>query len=347
MNAALRDVDLRSSPGFPYMRLGRTNEDVLGLHRSLVVDLVVHRLMILQEFPAEFIRSLSSDALVSCGFCDPIRVFVKNELHSREKVAQGRMRLIMSVSLVDQLVERVINSAQNKLEILSWQHIPSKPGMGLDDESLASLERQIKSMKNPLSSDVSGFDWSVSQEWLDFDARVRQQLTCEPFDLHLKRSWCLGNSLLVFSDGVVWKQTLPGVQKSGSYNTSSTNSRIRAALAREVAARVDGVGACIAMGDDAVEDSAIQELAPIYLEYGFRLKEVSRDIEFCAYAFNLKGGFEPVRWHKMLANLLWTQPRNSEHANELLCALRYELRHSPHSQRAECVIAAVNWGGGN
>jgi hypothetical protein len=295
----------------------------------------------------DFVRTLSASELVECGFADPIRVFVKNELHGRVKVAQGRMRLIMSVSLVDQLVERVLNAGQNRLEIQKWDSIPSKPGMGLDDESLASLERQIKSMRSPLSSDVSGFDWSVSQDWLDLDAWVRQELTAESDQMHLKRSWCLGNSLLVFSDGVMWQQTQPGVQKSGSYNTSSTNSRVRALLAHEVSERVGGVGDCIAMGDDAVEDSDVQELAPIYLEYGYRLKEVSRDIEFCAYRFDLRGKFEPVRWHKMLANLLWTKPRNAEHARELLVALRYELRHSPHLQRAECLIAAVNWGGGN
>lgn len=347
MEVALGDVDLRSSPGYPYMRLARTNGDLLATHRSLVVELAVHRLQVLQEYPVDFIRSLRAKELVECGFADPIRVFVKNELHGAVKVAQGRMRLIMSVSLVDQLVERVLNAAQNRLEIQEWERIPSKPGMGLDDESLASLERQIKSMEFPLSSDVSGFDWSVSQAWLDLDAAVRQVLTCEVDDMHLKRSWCLGNSLLVFSDGVMWQQTLPGVQKSGSYNTSSTNSRVRALLAHEVAVACGGVGDCIAMGDDAVESTRTQELAPIYLEYGYRLKEVSRDIEFCAYRFNLRGGFEPVRWHKMLANLLWTKPRNLEHARELLVALRYELRHSPHLQRAECVIAAVNWGGGN
>lgn len=344
---AMAKLDPKSSPGYPYMRLGRTNGEVLGAHASLIEDLAVRRLVDLWESDFDDLAALSAQELVDCGYCDPIRVFVKNELHGRLKVAQGRMRLIMSVSVVDQIVERVLNGAQNGAEINAWESIPSKPGMGLGDEGLFTLEASFKSMKQPLSSDISGFDWSVSAWWLDCDARARALLTGLGRDMHRKRALCLGRSLLVFSDGVVWAQTEDGVQKSGSYNTSSTNSRIRFMLAALVARRGGWTGDACAMGDDAVEDSPVDDLAPAYQQLGFRLKEASRDIEFCAYRFNLAGGFEPVRWHKMLANLLWSKPRDATAAAELLVALRHELRHSPHLSRAEGLITAVGWGGGN
>jgi hypothetical protein len=344
---AMQKLDPKSSPGYPYMRLGRTNGDVLAAYSSLIEDLAVRRLKDLWEADLEELAELSAQDLVDCGYCDPIRVFVKNELHGKIKVAQGRMRLIMSVSVVDQLVERVLNGAQNNCEISKWEDIPSKPGMGLGDEGLLTLQANFKAMQNPLSSDISGFDWSVSAWWLDCDARARAMLTGLGHDMHRKRAMCLGRSLLVFSDGVVWAQTVDGVQKSGSYNTSSTNSRIRYMLAALVAKRGGWDGAACAMGDDAVEDSPDEDLAPAYLQLGFRLKEVSRELEFCAYRFDLCGGFEPVRWHKMLANLLWTKPRDTSAANELLVALRHELRHSPHLSRAEEIITAVGWGSGN
>lgn len=340
-------LDRKSSPGYPYMRLARTNGELLDLHASLIEDLAVRRLEDLWASDLDEIALYDAEELVDCGLCDPIRVFVKNELHGRLKVSQGRMRLIMSVSVVDQLVERVLNGTQNNVEIGMWEDIPSKPGMGLGDEGLWSLEACFRKMRHPLSSDISGFDWSVSAWWLDCDARAREMLTGVGRQMHRKRAMCLGRSMLVFSDGVVWTQTQDGVQKSGSYNTSSTNSRIRYMLAALVARRGGWSGEVAAMGDDAVEDSPEDDLAPAYLELGFRLKEASRDIEFCAYKFDLAGGFEPVRWHKMLANLLWTKPRDMAHANELLVALRHELRHSPHLRRAEEIVAAVGWGSGN
>lgn len=339
---------MKSSPGYPYMRLGRTNGELLAVHSGLVSQLATARLTAMATTPLELLRSYTAAELVEFGFCDPVRVFVKNELHSESKVLEGRFRLIMSVSIVDQIVERVLNGRQNNLEIESWQTIFSKPGMGLDDDGLKSLEDQIARMANPLSSDISGFDWSVSQEWLDLDARCRAILTGDRLEMHLKRSCCLGYSLFVLSDGTLLAQEgWRGVQKSGSYNTSSTNSRIRAMLALLVGSWRGYQADVIAMGDDAVEDSPDDDLATSYLQLGFRLKEQSRDIEFCAYGYDLHGGYRPVRWHKMLASMLWTKPRDELHKQELLVALAHELRHSPHRDRAMQAVAAVGWGGGN
>lgn len=338
-----------SSPGYPLMRIARTNGELLALHRELVVGLAVARLRLLQfSDPAE-LRRLSAGELVERGYTDEVRLFVKNELHSELKVSQGRMRLIASVSVIDQLVERVLNGPQNREEIRLWEAIPSKPGMGLHDEGLLSLERQIRELGDDAqSSDVSGFDWSVAQWMLDWDARVRAQLCAAgPLaNMFESRAVCLGLSRFVFSDGEVWDQVTPGIQKSGSYNTSSTNSRLRVLLAWLCAWCEGYDGRCIAMGDDAVESAPVsaEVLAETYALFGFRLKEVSRAIEFCAYSFSLNGAFEPVRWHKMLASVLATSVRDSEHERDLLVALEHELRHSRHKDRAFAILRASGWG---
>lgn len=330
------------------MKLGRTNGEVLDLHRSLVIEAVVERLnAIMACDDEEALRQMSAAEYVELGLTDEVRVFVKNELHSDVKVKQGRMRIIMSISLLDQLVERVLNGPQNNAEIAKWETIPSKPGMGLHDEGLASLERQIRALGNPVSSDISGFDWSVQQWMLDLDAEVRSQLcgANRLSHMHAVRAILLGKSRFVFSDGVVWDQEFPGIQKSGSYNTSSTNSRIRVMCGWLVAKRRGEVPAIIAMGDDAVENSTEPEmLREEYAKLGFEIKEVSTDIEFCAYAYDMRGGYKPVRWHKMLATFLTKEPRDDDHAKELVCAAVHELRHSPHLQRLAEAIRVSGWG---
>lgn len=349
VEAAVAALDADSSPGYPLMRIARTNGELLALHRELVVGLAVARLRLLQASDPEKLRGMSAGELVESGYTDEVRLFVKNELHSELKVSQGRMRLIASISVIDQLVERVLNGPQNREEIRLWEAIPSKPGMGLHDEGLQSLERQIRGLGEfAQSSDISGFDWSVTQWMLDWDAKVRAQLCAAgPLSVMFEsRAVCLGLSRFVFSDGEIWDQLVPGVQKSGSYNTSSTNSRLRVLLAWLCAWCEGYEGSCIAMGDDAVEHAPVPAsvLAAAYGAFGFRLKEVSRAIEFCAYGFDLEGGFEPVRWHKMLAAVLATSVRDAAHERDLLVALEYELRHSRHKDRAFSIIRAVGWG---
>jgi mRNA-degrading endonuclease RelE of RelBE toxin-antitoxin system len=126
-----------SSPGYPYMLWAKTTSELIStMGETWLVDLVYYRIVLLMLTPAWRIRRLSAVERVEWGLVDPVRVFVKNELHSTKKVRQGRYRLIMSISVVDQLVDRVFSTEQNSEEIRHWKHIPSKPGMGLDDEGL-------------------------------------------------------------------------------------------------------------------------------------------------------------------------------------------------------------------
>lgn len=363
------------------MRLAPTNADLVGQHRQLLVDLAAHRLFLLWNTPLEEIRARSAEQLVQDGFCDEVRVFVKNDLHSLEKLAQGRVRLISSVSVVDQIVERVLNGAQNNREIEQWGSLRSKPGMGLHDEALHSLADQIGRLtrrgrvrrgrgrtfekRGARSSDVSAFDWSVDQWALELDARIRATLTGCGADMHLKRARCLGLAVFVFSDGIVWQQLTPGIQKSGSYLTSSTNSRIRAMLARLVgrrqAIKYDKQnaedGEVMAMGDDCIEtapwiapglsiEEEAEEIRECYASLGYTLKDWSDSLEFCSYSFRLDGPsavFAPVRWHKMLATTLATRPRDLEHKQSLLVALKWNLRHTDLWDHAYHLLCASGW----
>nr|WNK15295.1 MAG: RNA-dependent RNA polymerase [Polerovirus monocotyledonae 2] len=242
-------------------------------------------------------EDMTAEQLVQNGLCDPIRLFVKGEPHKLSKLIEGRYRLIMSVSIVDQLVARVLFQNQNKREIALWRAIPSKPGFGLSTDEqtrdfVSSLSAVVgtspetlcdswKSLVRP--TDCSGFDWSVAYWMLEDDITVRNHLTLELNEAtkRLRNAWlkCISNSVLCLSDGTLLAQSLPGIQKSGSYNTSSSNSRIRVMAAYHV-----GADWAIAMGDDCLEspNSNLTE----YKELGFKVEE-SEKLEFCSHIFEI------------------------------------------------------------
>nr|QNB17816.1 P2ab [Southern bean mosaic virus] len=286
------EINEKASPGVPLSRLASTNKDLLKRHLELVALCVTERLFLLSE--AEDLHNKSPVDLVQMGLCDPVRLFVKQEPHASRKVKEGRFRLISSVSLVDQLVERMLFGPQNQLEIAEWEHIPSKPGMGL------SLQRQAKSLFDDLrvkhsrcpaaEADISGFDWSV-QDW-ELWADVEMRIVLGGFGQKLSiaarnRFSCFMNSVFQLSDGTLIEQQLPGIMKSGSYCTSSTNSRIRCLMAELI-----GSPWCIAMGDDSVE-GWVDGAKDKYMRLGHTCKDYKPcatsisgrlyEVEFCSH----------------------------------------------------------------
>lgn len=341
------DLNLDASPGYPWCFWAPDKRGFIErIGEDGLIRLVWERLRALDTMePSGY--SAAGAVLNNCA--DPIRLFVKNELHSREKVQQGRMRLIMSVSVVDELIERFLCTDQNYMEIGEWATIPSKPGMGLDDDSLHTIIGNLSEFSDPVQTDVSGFDWSVKGWMLQLEAEARILLNRSEQDsryarLMRNRVLCLSQAVLVLSNGQVFIQSKPGVQKSGSYNTSSTNSRIRWMLAQFA-----GAGRAMVMGDDAVEEYAAGALEK-YAAYGMRMKEYKRTtleegVEFCATSFRRSvDQCQPVKWTKMLANLLTKKPATELDELQLLRQFEHEMRYSPHLDFACSVIVLSGWG---
>nr|WIL96165.1 putative RNA-dependent RNA polymerase P1-P2 fusion protein [Carrot polerovirus 2] len=311
---AILSLELEAGVGVPFVAYGkRTHRDWVENPQLLPVlaRMTFDRLQKISEVNFE---AMTPEELVQNGLCDPIRLFVKGEPHKQSKLDEGRYRLIMSVSLLDQLVARVLFQSQNKLEIALWRAVPSKPGFGL------STDDQIEDFTNCLAkqvgetadevipnwqnflvpTDCSGFDWSVSDWLLEDDMEVRNRLTinCTPLLRRLRAGWlkCISNSVLCLSDGTLLAQTVPGVQKSGSYNTSSSNSRIRV-----MAAYHSGASWAMAMGDDALE--SVDTDLSVYKDLGFKV-EVSEQLEFCSHIFKERNLAIPVNTNKMLYKLI-------------------------------------------
>lgn len=334
------NVKLDSTPGFPYSAQYPTNKIFIHEARPLIHKLVFDRLERLERITPEELCQMSPLEIFKAGLSDPVKVFGKGEPHSTKKVSQKRWRLIMAVSLIDQLIERLIYGTQNTTEIRNWHNCPSAPGAGIGkDEDLATINRRIRELAAKHSggkiaeADISGFDWSV-QEWELQEDAICRALLCDasPWlaDLMFNRMTCMARSLLYLPNGNL-VEIPPGVMKSGSYVTSSTNSRIRVILAWLV-----GAAWAYAMGDDCLEDP-VENAQAKYAALGHTCKMYetkTTDFEFCSTIFTNAGAW-PVDGTKTLYRLL-EQPILT---HELLFQFEREMRN--HPRREEFLFAVA------
>nr|WPM94922.1 RNA-dependent RNA polymerase [Rice yellow mottle virus] len=314
------EVNSASSPGVPLTGLANSNGEVRKLARDLVCLAVVERLNALASVDPRQ-HNWTPRELVEKGLCDPVRLFVKNEPHPQKKLRERRFRLISSVSLVDQLVERMLFGPQNNTEISTWWQWPSKPGMGLlTHEQIRLVWDDVfqKHQAHPAAeADISGFDWSVQdwELWSDLAIRInRGNFQGNLRKAAISRYYCFMNSVFQLSDGTLIQQELPGLMKSGSYCTSSTNSRIRCLMAELI-----GSPWCIAMGDDSVE-GWIEGAQSKYAELGHTCKEYypcktrGRELlefNFCSHLIR-KGHAELTSWPKALFRFLSSKHEDFE-----------------------------------
>jgi hypothetical protein len=280
-----------ADPGFPLRNIARTNKELISFVPDFIKDCVIARLMLYAGDTS--VSELTALQLVAAGFADPVRVFVKNEPHTREKLQDQRVRLIMSVSMVDQLVDRILFNLQNKTDIFEWRNTPSKGGAGFIPDHINEIISYVEKMPNPASSDCSGWDWSVQGWDYKWEAEFRILLARAPHDslfakIVRKRQLVHSLSLFVLGDGTLFQQEERGIMKSGQLNTFSMNSRTRAANHVVVAVRQDIIPAVMTAGDDAVETKLKNETEE-YLKLGKRIivADVSPDtFEFCSHEYN-------------------------------------------------------------
>lgn len=328
-----------SSPGMPYMNVKRTNDKLLTTeYREYIKDLVadrLHKLMNLRcvetydpkdaklaiakkmgftEWSPHVLRYMMDN-----NYLDPVRLFVKKEPHTQVKLSENRIRLISSVSIVDQIVERLLRGSINNFEIKEWQVIPSLPGIGLTtDDDFRIIASRIAKIADPAQTDVIGWDWSMQYWELLADAVIASSMykyfTDELHSALLSRAFFTAESIYSTSDGELFSLPLDdGIQLSGSYFTSSTNSRCRILAHILVHGRYKKA---IAMGDDCI-DQYNETLFEDYARLGHPLKFADRctnQIEFCSHVIEVTSDGDYLRHYpsnlgKQLFNLL-NQPKH-------------------------------------
>jgi hypothetical protein len=222
--ASFDAINRKSSPGWPLMTVPRfqTNQKLIDLiGQNNLVKLVRERLQTLR----------------AGGRCDPVRIFIKREWHKLKKIVSRRERLIWSVALLDQLVDELLYGPSLRAELQNYERIPSKPGLSEFGGGMTRVFDQMEpegEVHRFCETDKSAWDMTVPVWLSDLEFRARWRLCCNPdgdfqnlFFLRAKQLQC---SRIVFSDGTLLEQQVPGIMRSGSKITISANSRYQVIL---------------------------------------------------------------------------------------------------------------------
>jgi hypothetical protein len=334
--SCIKDVKLDKDPGNPWSQLGNDKGQILRDTMSTFFELLISRIYVLldPELPND------PEDLLKEYYTDPILVTLKGEPHKEEKVKSGRLRIISIIGTLNGLLERILFSYFNKacLEMNSILHW--KPGMGLHDEGMERIFEFVSQMKQPIcSTDVSAWDWSVP-EWLrisSMNTRLKiHGASQEGIYRRLVKNYyhAMNRGVFITPGGIMYKQLLPGIMKSGTYNTSSDNSIDRGNLKRmanptKIVTIKDRIYDFANMGDDLIE-GYVPGLQQVYSDLGFTVKGVEvmgSKFSFCSTTFDGSPHGVPENLDKMLHAFLVSYPRTTENRRAMVVGLKFALRH--------------------
>lgn len=237
---------------------------------------------------------------------DPIRVFVKAEPHKASKIAEGRFRLIMAVSMEDAMIDRMLYTEFMRRAVRFTT--PVKIGYAPANGRFRELAYAFPGRS--LSIDKQAWDFSVP-EWLVELWRVflLDLVGGSPTwwnVLHNARFEALYSSetMYQFSDGSRAVQRIPGIMKSGCFNTLLLNS-VGQYMISWLA--YDRLGLQMrefwTIGDDTVESEPenVEQYVKQIQALGFTVKDVTINnfVEFCGFWATTKE-VKPAYWRKHL-----------------------------------------------
>lgn len=312
------EIVRKSNPGIPLCEYASSNQGLLDNHANLLVSAALDLFQKWRDKDCTHMGAVEM-AQSSCSYA--IRVFVKNEPHPLRKIKTGRYRLICSVSVIQNIVERLLFGSYAKACVEEYTNIPSKPGMGFSKQHNEAMHdimrRALHKFKTLRQNDVQGWDWSFLQQLYEvgrdhFVGATSSSHHAAAFNrLFSNYFHSMMNKIFSLSDGTLLYVETKGVMVSGSYLTGWLNSFARCFMSfytgLEAGGEPDDLFA-IAMGDDCVEDP----LPRNYEKWGFVITdelEVSNfPISFCSHSYT--GEFAHLEsWPKALYNLLAKAPR--------------------------------------
>lgn len=275
----LEDLELKSSPGYPLMRQYASNKELLGVKDDKrTYDPV--RVNMVWEMINRRLKDRTSD---------PIRLFVKPEPITKKKVAQGRNRLISSVSVIDQLIDAMLFGEMNKKIHDNHHNLASKVGWSPYVGGWKTIPRGW------VATDKSAWDWTATM-WLAqecLEARRRLCTTQGPklsqwYELAVWRYKKLYERVeFVTSLGMRFKAMFSGVVKSGSYNTIDDNTMMQEILHIRTCLEIGNpITAQFVLGDDVLQEKMPNPRKYYnHLSQFCVLKEVITATEFAGHRF--------------------------------------------------------------
>lgn len=310
----VNSLDWNSSPGYPYMKQFPDNralfQVVNGTPNFNVCDLMYKKVM-------DQINNKEADY---------IRVFIKQEPHTWKKIVQNRYRLIMSVSVVDQLIDQMLFKDLNELMIENHLRIQPKPGW----TPLLGGWKIVPKL-NVVSTDKSCWDWTM-QEWVvEILYQIREKLC-----LNVTEQWrelaiwrykkLFSEAQFILSNGLVLQQRFNGMQKSGCVNTIADNSIAQMILDARICLE-QGLAPKLmwTMGDDVLQVRQPKEYFDRLGQLCI-LKQVEPFAEFAGMRFNMDR-VEPCYHAKHCYNLLHLNPENDQSVAESYSYLYFNSKY--------------------
>ena len=250
--------------------------DAVGV---VMTSLVMHYI-----YDPVWLSGLDAIHLNQLGLLDPEGVKIMSEIHPVKKSDIGRWRLIWLVSVRTEMIDRLLHSTQNNVELSMYQadysHSPAFPtfgaavGMGHHDDGLAQTARAMKRLgldKGGTCLDCSQWDMNQTPATMYADGWRRASLAWEGganeafCRAQLVRAVVMSRHLIVIGQDVCLVTAL-GIVGSGLLSTAAINSFIRALLhsaaywdADFKAGREPQVANSLTMGDDLVCNLQVTE----------------------------------------------------------------------------------------
>lgn len=338
---AIQGLNPEANAGFPYLLSGSKKKEFAENNFPFVSRLVKERMLMILAFSSEMLRRMEPWQLVLAGLMDPLRPIVKNEPHKLSKITEGRYRLVICISLVDEIIDRLLFTSHSTAMVENFAETYSAIGIGFDDDKTEKLRSSVKlniARGGPVaSSDVKHWEYSCQEEDYDEFARVTIGSTLNPTasyaELVEKRCILMSKGVYVLEDGELWEQVTPGVTKSGGYQTARFNTITRARKSRMV-----GSNAQTCAGDDCVERPVLNAVQR-YLRLGVVVKDymVSNDFEFCSHDYHDSGPPIPKNLGKAVVRYVANGP-----SAEKLEQFVYEYQHAPRLEDAVVALLSVS-----
>jgi hypothetical protein len=298
---AIRELEMSSSPGYPYVRGYPTIREWLGFD-GINMD----------ESQVALLWMDVCDIIESRGVSENLmRVFIKQEPHKLAKAENNRWRLIVASPLNVQVVWQMLFRYQNDLEIEKCYDIPSQQGVILCGGGWKTFKLSWEARGFNVGLDKTAWDWTAPGWAFDVDLEFRRRMGrgrkitewhALAKELYLEM---FERAKLLLSDGTIYEQKYPGIMKSGCVNTISTNSHMQVMI-HYLACWEQGVDAepvCVACGDDTLQCMFQSEDVEAYRKFGALVKSASEGLEFVGHEF-LDSGPRPLYFEKHLYKLM-------------------------------------------
>uniref|UniRef100_A0AAT9JF98 RNA-directed RNA polymerase n=1 Tax=Kalotermes flavicollis sobeli-like virus 1 TaxID=3133512 RepID=A0AAT9JF98_9VIRU len=233
-----------------------------------------------------------------------LRVFIKDEPHKPKKIQTGAYRLIMVMSLEDQMVDRLLMISWSETEIANCAHIPGKTGWTPIPAGYRLFNAEFPG--DVLATDCSAFDWTFPS-WVP-PLLVKLRLDQVPdasarYKMLVENRWkqVLRDAVIRLPNGDRYRQEGYGLMKSGWYRTIAENSAAQV-LINSLAWKRSGLPGLMpriwTMGDDVLlgwnQKWDSRKLEDALATTGVLVKQSTTTREFGGFEISLQGHVTPL-----------------------------------------------------